>query len=211
MRNIFYKHLCRRPLVFFAAWSAISVAFAAEQPVDQQALASSDADDTAIAMAVKPLSQQASLDANLSLDEQLQALKKEALALNRDLFLLKEELQFPANTQVAVFLSLDVGNFFDLDAVNVKLNGKVVANHLYTEKQLDALKRGGIQKLHLGNLKTGEHELVAVFTGRGPKGRDYRRATSHNFSKSSSAKYLELKVVDSAKLNQPEFSVKDWE
>lgn len=146
-----------------------------------------------------------------TLDAQLQALKKEALALNRDLFILKEELQFPANTQVAVFLSVDAGEFFSLDAVNVKLDNKEVANHLYTAKQTDALKRGGIQKLYLGNIKAGEHELVGVFTGRGPKGRDFRRAATLTFDKSSSAKYLELQIVDADKSNQPEFIIKEWD
>ena len=210
MRNFIYKHLIGRLVVSSIILSAIAIANATEQSVDSPTVSAPLAKAAVETATDEARIQQAALDTDLTLDQQLQAIKKEALTLNRDLFLLKEELQFPANTQVAVFLSVDVGNFFDLDAVNVQLNGKVVANHLYTEKQLDALKRGGIQKLHLGNLKSGEHELVAVFTGRGPKGRDYRRATSHNFSKSSSAKYLEIKVVDSAKLNQPEFSVKDW-
>ncbi len=147
----------------------------------------------------------------LTLDEQLQALKKEALKLNRDLFILKEELQFPANTQVAVFLSVDAGEFFALDAVNVSLDGKEVANHLYTAKQLSALQRGGIQKLHMANVKAGEHELVAVFTGKGPRGRDFRRATAHSFSKGSNAKYLEVQIIDSDRTNQPDFVVKEWE
>ena len=147
----------------------------------------------------------------LSLDERLQAIKREALALNRDLLILKEELQFPANTQVAVFLSVDAANLFSLDAVNVKIDDKVVANHLYTEKQTSALVRGGIQKLHLGNIKAGEHELVAVFTGRGPRGRDFRRAASYQFTKGNNAKYLELKITDSDRSKQPEFEIKDWD
>lgn len=146
-----------------------------------------------------------------TLDQRLQSIKKDALALNRDLRILKEELQFPANTQVAVFLSVDAANLFELDAVNVKVDDKVVANHLYTEQQLDALVRGGIQKLHLGNIKSGEHELVAVFTGRGPKGRDFRRAASYEFVKGNNAKYLELKITDSNKSKQPDFEIKDWE
>ena len=90
---------------------------------------------------------QPSLDVEHSLDDELQALKKEILSLNRDLFILEEELLFPANTQVAVFLSMDMGEFFQLDAVTVKLNDKEVASHLYTEKQVDALIRGGMQRL----------------------------------------------------------------
>src|SRR5690606_28109690 len=102
-----------------------------------------------------------------ALNEQAQDIKKQALELNRDLFNLEEELLFPANTQVAVFVSLDTGEFFKLDAVQIKLDDKVVANYLYTENQIDALHRGGIQRLYVGNVRAGRHELGAVVTGRG--------------------------------------------
>ena len=145
-----------------------------------------------------------------SLDLALQDLKSQILGLNRDLFILEEELLFPSNTQIAVFLSLDIGEFFKLDAVTIHIDKKEVASHLYTEKQIDALVRGGVQKLYLGNIKSGEHEMVAVFTGRGPNGRDYRRATSLKFNKSTSAKKLELMIEDSTRLYQPEFSIVEW-
>jgi hypothetical protein len=98
-------------------------------------------------------------------DEELRALKQELVALNRDLFLLEEELLFPASTQVAVYLSMDVGKYFALDAVELSINGQRVAKYLYTEREVDALHRGGVHRLYLGNLKTGQHELVAVLTG----------------------------------------------
>lgn len=145
-----------------------------------------------------------------SLNQQVQDLKQQVVKLNRDLFILEEELLFPANTQVAVFLSMDVGEFFQLDAIKLKLDDKVVTNYLYTDKQIDALHRGGVQRLFLGNLKSGEHELVAVYTGRGPKGRDYRRGANLSFEKSSQAKKIELKIVDSTATEQPEFLVKEW-
>ncbi len=141
----------------------------------------------------------------------VEQIKQQALALNRDLFLLEEELLFPANTQVAVFVSMDIGEFFQLDAVQLKLDNKVVANYLYTERQVDALFRGGVQRLYVGNLKGGEHELVAVFTGRGPHDRDYRRATTIRFQKDDQPKYLELKITDSEAALQPEFTVKEWQ
>jgi len=68
-----------------------------------------------------------------------------------------------------------------------------------------------VQRLFLGNLKSGEHELVAFFTGVGPSGRDYRRATSLKFSKGISPKLLELRIVDLEAKQQPEFSVREWE
>ena len=103
-----------------------------------------------------------------SIDQDVQALKKEVLNLNRDLFLLEEELLFPANSQVAFFISMDVGEYFELDSVNIKIDGKEVANYLYTEREIDALVRGGVHRVHMANLKTGDHELVATFVGQGP-------------------------------------------
>ena len=146
-----------------------------------------------------------------TLDEEVQDLKKLAVDLNRDLFLLEEELLFPSSTQVAVFISMDVGEFFGLDSVELKLDNKDVTNYLYTEREVDALIRGGVQRLYVGNLKTGEHELVAVFTGEGPHVRDYRRGASLNFEKGIGPKYIELTISDRENKLQPEFVVREWE
>jgi hypothetical protein len=146
-----------------------------------------------------------------SLDEDVQSLKKEVLDLNRDLFLLEEELLFPANSQVAFFISMDVGEYFDLDSVNLKINGKEVANYLYTEREADALVRGGVHRVHMANLKTGEHELIATFVGKGPNVRDYRRGATLMFDKGIGAKYIELEITDRVQKQQPEFVIKEWE
>jgi len=152
----------------------------------------------------------ASADASAP-DAELRALKQELVALNRDLFLLEEELLFPASTQVAVYLSMDVGKYFALDAVELSINDQRVAKYLYTEREVDALHRGGVHRLYLGNLKTGGHELVAVLTGRGPQGREYRRAASLNFDKGLGPQQLELVLRDSEALQQPTFQVRAWE
>lgn len=146
-----------------------------------------------------------------SLDQDVQALKEEVLDLNRDLFLLEEELLFPANSQVAFFISMDVGEYFSLDAVNLKIDGKEVTNYLYTEREVGALHRGGVHRLHMENLKTGNHELIAVFTGKGPSSRDYRRGATLNFEKGIGAKYVELQITDRVPKQQPEFVIKEWE
>jgi hypothetical protein len=146
-----------------------------------------------------------------TLDEEVQDLKKLAVDLNRDLFLLEEELLFPANTQVAVFVSMDVGEFFGLDSVELRLDGEDVTNYLYTDREVTALHRGGVQRLFIGNLRAGEHELVAVFTGEGPHERDYRRGASLVFDKGIGPKYIELTISDREARLQPEFVVKEWE
>jgi hypothetical protein len=148
---------------------------------------------------------------NQTLDGKVQSLKKEVQSLNRDLFILEDDLLFPSNTQLAVFLSIDVGNYFRLDSVQLKIDNKLVASHLYTRRELRALARGGVQRLYLGNVKTGDHELIAIFSGPGPNNRLYRRGTTVKFTKGSAAKYLQLKIYDSTGKLQPEFLVKEWE
>jgi hypothetical protein len=146
-----------------------------------------------------------------SVDQDVQTLKKQLIDLNRDLFKLEEELLYPASTQVAVFLSVDVGTFFALDSVTLKVDDKEVANYLYTDREVQALHRGGVQKLYLGNLKAGEHELVAFFTGKGPHDRDYRRGATLKVEKAVGAKYVELRISDREASQQPEFVVRQWE
>jgi hypothetical protein len=146
-----------------------------------------------------------------TLDEEVQDLKKLAVDLNRDLFLLEEELLFPANTQVAIFVSMDVGEFFALDSVEVSLDGKDVSNYLYTDREVDALIKGGVQRVYIGNIKAGEHELVALFTGEGTHTRDYRRGASLVFEKGIGPKYIELTISDREVKLQPEFVVREWD
>jgi hypothetical protein len=146
-----------------------------------------------------------------TLDQEVQGLKKDVVDLNKDLFVLQEQLLFPANTQVALYISMDVGTFFALDSVTVKIDNKEVKNYLYTAREADALLKGGVQQIYLGNLKVGKHELVAFFSGKGPVERDYKRGASINFDKGVGAKYLELKITDRVPKHQPEFMIKDWE
>ena len=145
------------------------------------------------------------------LDTRIQDTKADVIQLNRDLLVLEEELLFPANTQIALFVSMDVGKMFDLDSVQVKLDDKLVANYLYTPLEVQALRRGGVQRVFLGNLKTGPHELVAFFTGKGPHDRDYKRGATLRFDKGTEAKYIELRIRDSSGRLQPEFDVKTWQ
>ena len=138
-------------------------------------------------MAARPAAAPASAPAAATLDGRIQDVKSDVIKLNRDLLVLEEELLFPANTQVALFVSMDVGKMFELDSVQVKLDDKVVAAYLYTPLEVAALHRGGVQRVWLGNLKTGEHELVACFTGGGPHDRDYKRGATVKFDKGTEA------------------------
>ena len=146
-----------------------------------------------------------------TLDAEVQELRREVVDLNRDLFMLEEDLLFPASTQIAVFVSMDVGTFFDLDSVQVRIDGKEVSNYLYTAREREALLRGGVQRIWVGNMKAGEHELVAFFTGKGTHQRDYKRGATLSIDKGVGAKYVELRISDRVRKLQPEFVIRVWE
>lgn len=141
----------------------------------------------------------------------VEELKKKVIRLNRDLFILEEDLLFPASTQFAVFLSLDTGEFLKLDAVKLKLNDDTVASHLYTDRQLKALQRGGMQRLHIGNLKTGSHEVTVFVEGMGPDNRAYKQAATLQFEKDTSTAALEVRIRDRSSNYQPEVAIVEWE
>lgn len=148
---------------------------------------------------------------NQSFADKINTLKQQVLELNRDLFILEEELLFPVNTQINVFISIDAGFLFKLDSVRLKIDNKVVSNYLYTEREIQALHRGGVQRLYIGNLTTGEHELTAIFIGKGPSDRDYKRASTISIKKTDEAQFVELKIKANASKEQPGFLIKVWE
>jgi len=193
-----------RGALLACAWAA-GAALAASPAAAPTAAAPAATPDAPPAAGVAPA------DSFKTLDQEVQGLKKDVIDLNKDLFVLEEELLFPANTQVALYVSMDVGTFFALDSVTVKIDNKEVKNYLYTAREADALLKGGVQQIYLGNLKVGKHELVAFFAGKGPAERDYRRGATINFDKGVGAKYLELKITDRVAKHQPEFTIKDWE
>ncbi|HEV2442133.1 MAG TPA: hypothetical protein VGT07_06395 [Steroidobacteraceae bacterium] len=163
------------------------------------------------APAVQPAQTGSGVGADSPVDGQVQSLKSDVLDLNRDLFVLEQELLYPANTQVAVFVSIDAGTFFALDSVQLKIDGKEVADYLYTPREVHALVQGGVQRLYVGNLKVGKHQLVAFLTGKGPHDLDYTRGATLDFQKDIGAKYLELTITDDQSKLQPQFRIKDWE
>lgn len=146
-----------------------------------------------------------------AINRNIQDLKNKILELNKDLFVLEEELLFSANTQINVFLSMDAGKLFQLDSAQLKIDDKVVSNYLYTERELKALSRGGVQNFYTGNLSAGEHEITLFFTGVGPNKQDYRRGVSQKVEKTDEALYIEIKIIDNTAKEQPDFELKVWE
>lgn len=172
-------------------------------------LSSASAADTAQkSQSIDDLLDNKQQDPQQNLADQIETLKQAMVNLNRDLFILEEDLLFPSSTQVAIYLSMDIGEYFGLDAVEIRINGEVKTYYLYTERQVNALYRGGVQRLYVGNVNQGEHELTAYFVGIGPEKREYKRAVSVQFSKDEDPVAVQLSVIDSTQKQQPLFEAK---
>jgi len=144
------------------------------------------------------------------LDSDIQELKKEVLTINRELFMIEEDLLYPQSTQLTVFVSIDVGKFFELDSIQLRIDDKIVSNYLYTAREVTALKKGGVQRLYQGNLKSGKHELTAYFIGKGPHDRDYKRGVTKIIDKDLTPLFAEFKIADDASQQQPAFDAAIW-
>ena len=143
------------------------------------------------------------------LDEQVQDIKKDVLALSSELAQLEEKLLFPSNTQVSVFVSLAGNENFVLDSMQLKMDDKVVAQHLYTFKEVEALRLGGVQRIYTGNIKTGKHDLVASFIGRTKSGKEYQHSQNVTVSKAVGPKFVEIQIAGSSASDQ-KITFKNW-
>jgi hypothetical protein len=129
------------------------------------------------------------------LDEQVQEIKSDVLGIAAELNQLEEKLLYPSNTQVAVFLSLAGGEIFRLDSVEIRLGGKAVAHHLYTFKELEALQKGGVQRIYTGNIRTGEHDLQVSVMGKSAGGDDFRKTENFKVDKGAGPKIVEISLA----------------
>lgn len=141
--------------------------------------------------------EEVSKDQIKSLDEQVQEIKTDTLSIATQMRLLEEKLLYPSSTQVAVFVSLDNGATLRLDSIEIQLDGKPAAQHLYTLRELEALQKGGVQRIYTGNIKSGEHDLQVLVTGKTLGGPGLRKKESFKFIKDERPKVLEVNLVDS--------------
>lgn len=138
------------------------------------------------------------------LDEQVQEVKSDALSIAAELSQLEEKLLFPSETQLAIFVQLAKGDTLRLDSVDVRVDGKPAAHYIYSFKELEALQKGGVQRLHIGNIASGEHQVEVSVTGKLANGSDYNRTDTAAFTKEIKPKLLGLVVSASST------SVQDW-
>lgn len=139
-----------------------------------------------------------------SLDGQVQEIKSDVLSIASELGNLEERLLYPSNTQVALFVAMDQGDDFRLDAVKVEIDGELATHHIYSFKELEALQKGGVQRIYTGNMTTGEHQLNVTIMGKLKSGKDFSESDSFVFSKGIEPKALGLT------LSGPGIQVGSW-
>ncbi len=127
------------------------------------------------------------------LDEQVQDIKEDVLGISTELSQLEEKLLYPSNTQVSVFVSLDEVTTFRLDAIKIKIDGQDVSSHIYTFKELEALRAGGVQRLYTGNVRAGDHILDVSIVSKASD--TITQVASHKFTKSVKPELIEIHVA----------------
>ncbi len=130
------------------------------------------------------------------LDEQVQEIKSDVLEIATELNHLEERLLYPSNTQVAVFVTLKADDTFLLDSLDLSINGEAVVHHIYSYKEIEALKRGGMQRIYTGNLRSGEHEVQVTMLGKTKEDSDLSRSESFLIEKSVGPKAVEIILSD---------------
>ncbi len=144
-----------------------------------------------------------------SLDEQVQEIKSDVLGIASELDNLEERLLYPSGTQVAVFVEMAEKDTFRLDAIQVHINGELAAHHIYSFNELEALEKGGVQRVYMGNVPTGNHELSVSVIGKLKNGNDYEQNGKFSFSKGVEPKTLGITLAGPG-LGDKGISVGDW-
>ena len=144
-----------------------------------------------------------------SLDGQVQEIKSDVLSIASELSNLEERLLYPSNTQMAVFLSVAEGETFRLDATQIAIDGELATHHIYSFKELEALQKGGVQRIYTGNVATGDHELSVTMMGKLKSGEDFNESESFGFAKGVEPKTLGITLAV-REFGKSGIQVEDW-
>ena len=149
---------------------------------------------TLLVMSTAAYGQEVSREQIKGLDEQVQEIKGDVLSIAAELDQLEEKLLYPSNTQVAVFVSLAGEETFRLDSVEIQLDGKPVSHHLYTFKELEALQKGGVQRIYTGNIRSGEHDFKVLVLGQAGGGTDFKKSEQFTVNKDVGPRIVEISL-----------------
>lgn len=144
-----------------------------------------------------------------SLDGQVQEIKSDVLGIASELANLEERLLYPSNTQIAVFVSIADDEAFRLDAVQIEINGELATHHIYSFKELEALQKGGVQRIYTGNITTGNHNFSVTMIGKLKNGSDFNESDSFMIAKGVKPKAVGVTLAGPG-FGKSAIQVGDW-
>lgn len=126
------------------------------------------------------------------LDDQVQDVKTDALEIATELAILENRLLYPSETRLTIFLAMARNEGVQLRTTEVRVDGDLVAQHVYGAGEVEALQKGGMQNLYTGNVTLGSHELSVRLIGQFPNGASFDESGTYEFTKTVDAKTLDV-------------------
>jgi tetratricopeptide (TPR) repeat protein len=98
-------------------------------------------------------------------DQELQALKEEAIKLNRDVQAIEQAMLYPDQTRSSIYVAVKIGGFL-VDEVTVRINENEAVSRRYSDSEARAFLKGdGWHRLLRLRLEPGTYRMQATFSG----------------------------------------------
>jgi hypothetical protein len=150
----------------------------------------------------------------LAIDTEIQKLKAESLALNRDASAVEEDFLFPAYTRISVDVSVGISGLL-LHEIKVQVDANDPVTYVFHESESIALLQNkGLFRLMLANATPGEHQVHAEYVARyadaSPSDRSLHGSLDGTFVKDEQTRSLEIVVGHGLSFHEPQMLMRTW-
>jgi len=148
----------------------------------------------------------------VQLDVAAERVLNKVVALGAQMAVLEEAQQSLSQTRLLVLVTVDPSPFFQLGAIQLHIDERMVSFHQYTETELAALQKGGSHRLFWDNVPVGQHKLTVSMMRRVPKDSDFHRKSTLVITSGEGSRVVELRIAsdESEPRAFPEMRLKEW-
>jgi len=93
--------------------------------------------------------------------------------------------------------------------VKIEIDGELATHHIYSYKELEALQKGGVQRIYTGNVPTGDHQLSVTMVGQLKNGAEFNKTDQFSFAKGVEPKALGITLAGPG-LGKTGIQLGDW-
>lgn len=126
--------------------------------------------------------------------QEIQAAKQQVLQLNKELYELEQALLKPITTQAAVYFSIQPIEQFAPLSIDVQLGRLAPIHHVYSEREVQALRMGAVQPLAHSHLAPGAHDVLVRINGVNVRGETQQLTANRSIEKGDGPLYLEIHI-----------------